>query len=31
LIKVVVKVDVQCIAISFGVRLGISQFLLFHC
>jgi len=27
----VVLVDVQCIAISFDVWLGLSQLLLFHC
>jgi len=29
--KVVVQVDIQYIAISFGVQLGISQLPLLHC
>jgi len=29
--KVVVSVNLQCIAISFDVWLGLSQLLLFHC
>jgi len=31
LAKVVVLVDIKCIAISSDVRLGLSQSLLFHC
>jgi len=31
LAKVVVLVDIQCIAISLDVWLGLSQLLLFHC